>query len=216
MARHVNSVPATEHAYLVIRNSILENTLPHGSRITIRGMAELTGVSIIPVIQALHRLENEGLIEIFPNWGSRVITLDRETTRDRYLLREAVECQVARILAGTLTAIQENNLASMAARLDQLSARDTAVEEFWNLDHEFHQTMASYTECQSLKRALDRINLFRLMQKTREQVALAHISLPHDLHMSVVKAIASRDPDVAERQMREHISVSTQGWLNLH
>ncbi len=216
MGRNAKGVPATEHAYLVIRNSILENTLPHGSRITIRGMAELTGVSIIPVIQALHRLENEGLIEIFPNWGSRVITLDRETTRDRYLLREAVECQVARILAETLSAVQETNLTSMAARLDELLARDTTVEEFWELDHEFHQTLASYTECQSLKRALDRINLFRLMQKTREQVALAHISLPPDLHMSVVKALLSRDPDTAERQMREHISVSTRGWLNLH
>ncbi len=216
MSRNAKTVPATEHAYLIIRNSILENTLPHGSRITIRGMAELTGVSIIPVIQALHRLENEGLIEIFPNWGSRVITLDRETTRDRYLLREAVECQVARILAETLTTVQETNLTSIATRLDELVARDTLVEEFWELDHEFHQTLAGYTECQSLKRALDRINLFRLMQKTREQVALTNIHLPRDLHMSVVKAIVSRDPDAAERQMREHISVSTRGWLNLH
>lgn len=216
MARREKDVSATEHAYIVIRNSILKNTLPHGSRITIRGMADLTGVSIIPVIQALHRLENEGLIEIFPNWGSRVITLDRETTRDRYLLREAVECQVARILAENLTTVQETNLSSMATRLDDLLARDTIVEEFWELDHEFHQTLAGYTDCQSLKRALDRINLFRLMQKTKEEVALSHISLPRDLHLSLVKAIMSRDPDAAERQMREHISVSTRGWLNLH
>lgn len=204
---------ATQLAYETIRNGILDNSLAPGSRLTIRAMAQLTGVSIIPVIQAFHRLENEGLIETFPRWGSRVITLDRATTRDRYLLREAVECQVVRILATQLARDQAEKLKDMAQKLDEFVANGPLEDSFWLLDHRFHLTMAEYTESRSLHKALGHINLFRLMQRTREQVILTHIELPADLHRSLVGAILSGEPDAAEHQMREHISASTRDWL---
>ena len=204
---------ASQKAYEIIRNRIVDNSLPPGSRLTIRGMAEMTGVSTIPVIHAFYRLENEGLIETFSRWGSRVITLDRETVRDRYMLREAVECQVVRILATQIGFDQVEQLSRRAEKLDALVAKNPLPDSFWELDHEFHLTMAQFTESKSLHKALGHINLFRLLQKTREQVILAHIELPEDLHRSVVKAILSGDPDTAERQIRDHINVSTKGWL---
>jgi len=213
--RQTKQKSATDIAYERIRNGIVSNELEPGARLTIRAMAELTGVSIIPVIQALHTLENEGLVETFPNWGSRVITLDRETTRDRYLLREAVECQVARILTQGLSPDKVSRLKDLAVELDDFVAVETPPGEFWEHDFAFHETMAKFTECKSLYKALENINLFRLMQKTKEQVLFQHISLPKDLHMSLVDAIVSGDPDRAERQMREHIMVSTKGWLPL-
>jgi DNA-binding GntR family transcriptional regulator len=202
---------ATLKAYEEVRNRILDNSLTAGSRITIRAMAELAGVSTIPAIQALHRLEDEGLVETFPNWGSRVITLDAATLRDRYLLREAVECQIARVLAPHLTPVQSATLRAMATRLDTLVAKKPA--EFWELDIEFHLTMARFADCASLLRALEHANLFRLLHKAREQVAHQHIALPRDLHLSLYHAIASGDPDRAEAQMRKHIRASTKGWV---
>jgi len=168
-------------------------------------MAELTGVSVIPVIQTLHRLEEEGLIETFPRWGSRVITLDRETIRDRYLLREAVECQVARILATGHSVYQAEQLTRMAVRLDELVSARQYEEEFLEKDYEIHSKMAEYTGSRSLLRALARINLFRLMQKTREHIIIRRVGLPGDLHGRLVRAILSGDPDTAEKAMREHI-----------
>ncbi len=196
---------AAQHAYIVMRDSILDNSLAAGVRLTVRAMAELTGVSVIPVIQALHRLEEEGLIETFPRWGSRVITLDNETIRDRYLLREAVECQVARILATSHSVFQADELTRMAVRLDELVAAGSLEEEFLDKDHEIHSKMAEYTGSKSLLRSLARINLFRLMQKTREHIILRRVGLPADLHGRLVRAILSGDPDTAEKAMREHI-----------
>ena len=204
---------ATQTAYETMRNSIIDGSLAPGARLTIRAMADLTGVSGIPVIQALHRLENDGLVETFPQWGSRVITLNRETVRDRVMLREAVECQVARILAEHTARDHAEQLKATAERLDRLLAEDRSGDEFWNLDQKFHQTLARFAESRSLQRALEHVSLFRLLQKTREKVTLQHIALPPDLHTSLVDAILSGDPDRAEGQMREHIRVSTRGWL---
>ena len=206
---------ATSRAYESIKRNILENRLPSGSRITTRAMAKLAGVSIIPVIQAMHRLENEGLIEIFPNWGSRVILLDQNTIRDRYILREAVECQVARILARRLTHEQLENLKELASELDGLMAEDPQSDEFWMLDQRFHSTMTSYTESNSLIKALEHVNLFRLLHKAREQIALKNIPLPKDLHVSLVSAISSGDEGRAEEQMRKHIYTSLYKWLKI-
>jgi GntR family transcriptional regulator of vanillate catabolism len=205
------SKSATLKAYEEIRNRILDNALPAGSRITIRATAEMAGVSSIPAMQALHRLENEGLIESFPNWGSRVITLDEKTVRDRYLLREAVECQIVRILAHRLTPMQSSTLRTIATKLDALLAKKS--DEFWERDIDFHLAMAKFADSSSLLRALEHVNLFRLLHKTREQVAHEHITLPRDLHLSLFHAIASGDPDRAEAAMRKHIRVSTKGWL---
>jgi GntR family transcriptional regulator, rspAB operon transcriptional repressor len=203
---------ATLKAYEEIRNRILDNSLPDGTRLTIRAMAELAEVSTIPAIQALHRLEDEGLVETFPSWGSRVITLDERTVRDRYLLREAVECQIARVLASRLTPMQSSTLRAMATRLDELVTNRT--DEYWEMDIEFHLQMAKYTDSASLLRGLEHVNLFRLLHKTREEVAHMHIVLPKDLHLSLFHAIASGDPERAESQMRKHIRISTKGWLN--
>jgi DNA-binding GntR family transcriptional regulator len=211
--RNKTRLSATQRAYEEIRNRILSGELEPGARLTIRAMAKLTGVSSIPVIQAFHSLENDGLIESFPQWGSRVIVLNRETTRDRYLLREAVECQVVRILASHIAPDHARCIEEMAERLDAIMAQDPMDDAFWDLDLDFHQTMAGYTESKSLVKALKHISLFRLLQKTREQVAAEHIELPKDLHRSLVAAILSGDPDGAERQMREHIWASTRGWL---
>ncbi len=196
---------ASEHAYVVIRDAIISGTLRSGVRLTVRAMADLTGVSVIPVIQAFHRLEEEGLIDTFPRWGSRVITLDNETIRDRYLLREAVECQVARILATSHSAYQAEQLNRMAGRLDELVAARQYEEEFLERDHEIHSRMAEYTGSRSLLRALTRINLFRLMQKTTEYIIIRRVGLPSDLHRRLVRAILAGDPDAAEKAMREHI-----------
>jgi DNA-binding GntR family transcriptional regulator len=77
-----------ETAYDIIAGKILSGELPPGEKLSIRAMAALTGVSMIPVIEALHRLEYEGLVESFPRWGSRVVELTPQTVRDRNSLRK--------------------------------------------------------------------------------------------------------------------------------
>ena len=207
MTANVNK-SATECAYEVIRNAILRGDLAPGQRLTVRATAELTGTSVIPVIQALHRLEEEGLVESFPRWGSRVITLDRETIRDHYLLREAVECQVARILARQMTAFQASELRSMAGELDRLLLVDPEADALWDLDYKLHLTMAEFTGSKALGKALSRINLFRLLQTVRERVSMKLANLPDDLHRRLVDALTSGDQGRAEQAMREHIYLS--------
>ena len=199
-------------AYDAIAEKILSGELPPGEKLSIRAMATLTGVSTIPVIEALHRLEYEGLVESFPRWGSRVVALTPQTIRDRNALREAVECQAVRIVAETAISTEEQYwLRTLAEQLDALPRSAEPGNPFWNRHYEFHMHLVELTGCLSLEKALHNVNLFHLLQRNTlaKQEFFSHI--PGDLHIKIVQAILEKKPDDAEQAMREHIRLSRNG-----
>ena len=86
----------SEHAYLLIRERILKGEIPLGGALSRRKLASELGVSLLPVAEALQRLENEGLVESQPRVGTRVCLPTAQDIRDRYEIREALESQAAR------------------------------------------------------------------------------------------------------------------------
>jgi DNA-binding GntR family transcriptional regulator len=196
-----------DRAYEIICNRITSGELLPGSKLSRRKMATLTGASIIPVIEALHRLEDEGLVESYPYFGSRVIELTEQIINDRGALRAAVECEVARILAMHATEEQVNRLQFLARQLDETS-RVTDEDLFWERHYEFHLSLASMTERPSLEKTLQRINLFLLLQRAVQTKKLTGVPIPDDLHMRIVRGIATKDADVSEKVMREHMRFS--------
>jgi len=201
-----------EAAYDIIAGKILSGELPPGEKLSIRSMAQLTGVSMIPVIEALHRLEHEGLVESFPRWGSRVVEFSPETIRDRNALREAVECQVIRILAEMdLSSEQRTRLQHLAEELDGLPRTDEPGNPFWEKHYDFHMLLADFSGCVSLGKALHNVNLFHLLVRNTLANKEKFRIIPRGLHVKLVKEILDKKPDEAERAMREHIRLSRNG-----
>ena len=192
-----------QSAYESIRDAILEGTLKPGQKLSRKAMAEMTGVSTIPVMEALHRLKNEGLIESRPHFGARVVRLTNTIMKDRYELREAIECHVVRMLARMLTPAQGDELLAMARETDTLARENRADPRFWESHSRFHRRLAELTACESLVDVLQKTSLFLILQRAFLAVKLAHGAAEN--HEQVVKAIVSGDPDIAERAMREHI-----------
>ena len=199
---------ATERAYDRISADILNGTLAPGTRLSRRQMAAMTGVSVIPVTEAVRLLERDGLVESRAHYGTRVVALTEEKARDLYALREAVECQVARMLAGRATPVQLEQLRALARQVDAVRTSPETDREVWALHHQFHITMAEFSGCPSLKDALQRVNLYRLLQNAVSRRMSRWPQLPPDWHMRVIDAIASGNPDQAEVMMREHVQDS--------
>lgn len=204
MANTTEYSTAAERAYRIICDAILSGALPQGQKLSRRNMAKLTGVSIIPVIEALHRLENEGLVESRPHWGSRVVQPTHEFIRDKYALREAVECQVVRMLCGTVSDAQIDELLELATEIDAMQ-QSGDMDTFWDKHYFFHLRMAQFTNCPSLVGSLHRINLFYLLQRAELEAQQILNTIPHDNHERVVHAIAEGDPINAEEEMRIHV-----------
>jgi DNA-binding GntR family transcriptional regulator len=209
----------SECAYLVIRDRILKGELPLGSDLSRRKLAGELGMSMLPVAEALQRLENEGLVESRPRVGTRVCLPSAQDIRDRYEVREALESQAARLFSERATARQRLELQQMAEHLDALFNRCSAGDsdpEFLYAVHsyhtQFHHRIAECTGCRVLVQAIDRNHI--LIFNWLYDVAARRPPLPPRFHRDLIAVIARRDPEEADRAMRQHTRYGRQNILN--
>ena len=108
-------------AYVTLRERILRGELAIGKVISRRKIAAELGMSMLPVSEALQRLEFEGLLESRPRAGTRVKVPTEQDVRGHYVVREALEVQAAKLFATVATASERTELQRLAARVDALS-----------------------------------------------------------------------------------------------
>ena len=198
---------ASDVAYRIISQKILDGEFPPGMKLSRRKMAEATGVSVIPVIEALKRLEEDRLVESKPQWGSFVTVPTLEKIRQSYQLREAIECQSARYLAEHMTAEQEAVLMTMATELDTVPySQDTALDTR-NTHLNFHTRLTEFTGNPILMDTLRRINLFWILCKASGTRAPG-CQYPRYWHRLLIDKIKSGDCQTAEEAMRVHVNDS--------
>jgi len=89
----------SERDYSVIRDRILRGTYPLGAPLSRLQLAAESGMSLLPLAEALQKLKHEGLVETRPRVGTRVRCPTPEDLRDHCILREAFETQAARLFA---------------------------------------------------------------------------------------------------------------------
>lgn len=207
---------ASEKAYKVIQKNILNGSLPPGSSLPRRQMSKLANVSVIPVIEAMQQLEADGLVRSKPRWGSYVTPVTREEILGNYALREAIECQVARILAQTINSSSEKRLRALAKEIDTTAyASDEDKEHTWDSHYLFHRALTEETGFDALVKALDRTNLYGLLVRA-VSARRAESDLPPDWHMKIIDSIVKGDPAYAEQTMRIHVHDSLNRLLAYH
>src|SRR6476469_7383958 len=82
-----------------LRGMIITLALPPGSALSRAELAAQFGVSSTPIRDALMRLEEEGLVDVFPQYATVVSRIDVRLAQQAHFLRQAVELEIVRGLA---------------------------------------------------------------------------------------------------------------------
>src|ERR1700716_1775851 len=82
-----------------LRGLIISLALPPGSPLSRAGLAEQFGVSSTPIRDALMRLEEEGLVDVFPQYATVVSRIDIGLAQQAHFLRQALELEIVKGLA---------------------------------------------------------------------------------------------------------------------
>lgn len=190
--------------YKILQREIVTGKLDPGSRLVRRELAKRFNISPIPVIEALHKLERDGLTESTPMYGSRVITWDLESLRSDEMLREAIECQCARLCAKNASDRDVDELKQLADKLDQATTEEEQnMRPAKVLHYQLHFKIAELTACKSLVEEFEKVWLRRQM---RFSINLGkQDKIPQGWHRKLIEAIASRDAQKAEDLMRQHV-----------
>src|SRR5215471_20368303 len=109
----------TDRVYTDLRRRIRELTLPPGAPLRKEEIAAALGVSRAPVSEAIARLAQEALVDVFPQHGSFVAPIRAEDVRESLFIRTALEVEAVRRVTVQTSAIfieqLERNLAAQAA-----------------------------------------------------------------------------------------------------
>lgn len=203
-----NATPQYERVQERLREQIVRGELRPGQRLVRRTLAKEMGVSPIPVIEALHRLEQEGLVEHEPAVGARVRALTVESIREDLVLREALESQILRELTGRLGPVVLDELRHHAARVDAAMQRGMPDDEAGMRTHaNFHFELARLTGCRILVTELRKVWSRRFMQMAWV-AATVTAKTPPDWHERLIEALAGGDPLAADAAARFHVRKS--------
>jgi DNA-binding GntR family transcriptional regulator len=204
----------SEHAYVWIRDKILRGHFQIGAPLSRRKLAEQLEMSPLPISDAIRRLESEGLVESRPRVGTRVRIPTPQDVRDRYILREALETQSARLFAEKASPQERLELQNMAARLDKMIDRCNNNEvdpderfRFQAYHLTFHMRIAECAGSPALCAAIEKNRL--LIFNWLYDVA-AQFRFPPQWHQDLMDVLIEHDPEGAERAMRRHVRYNVE------
>jgi DNA-binding GntR family transcriptional regulator len=121
----------TDRVFSAIREEIMSGGMPAGYRLRIRDIAAQVGTSVMPVREAIRRLEEAGLAERVPHKGAVVKGLTLEELTHVYHVRTLVETEAARLGAPHVT---PSGVAAMEAQCEQITAAVAAGDVVAALD----------------------------------------------------------------------------------
>ncbi|HUA61259.1 MAG TPA: GntR family transcriptional regulator [Verrucomicrobiae bacterium] len=144
-------VSLTGRADYTLRERILKGLFPPGTALSRRRLAAGLGGSFLPVSDAMLRLEPDGPLESRSPAGTRVRVPTAGEIRGRYVAREALEAESAKLCCRRATFQQRLELRRLGEHLDTLyphlaASRDS---EFVYVVHRQHMSLQQIAGCAS-------------------------------------------------------------------
>jgi DNA-binding GntR family transcriptional regulator len=188
-----------------LRDMIISLSLAPGTVLNRLTLQQEFGLSSTPIRDALLRLQEDGLVDIFPQHATVVSPIDLTLAHQAHFLRRSLELEIVRSLALTpdprLIARLQGFLAQQQALME---AED--FEAFAAADQAFHQHLyeaARMNDLWVLVRSrsghIDRLRRLHLPTPGKAQDIVQH-------HRLVVQAIADGNPEEAQEHLRHHLS----------
>jgi DNA-binding GntR family transcriptional regulator len=193
-----------EFVYTRLRGDIRSGVLMPGSRLRETEIADRLQVSRTPVREALKRLESEGLVVFSQPRGMTVTELSAGQVLELYAMREVLEGAAARFAAEHASVLEIESLKHLVSQHPFIK---TAEEAFLN-NRRIDEAIASAAHNVYLLKALNVLqDAVSLLGPTTYTVP-GRIKLGLTEVANVVKAIANRDPDEAERAARAAVKAA--------
>jgi DNA-binding GntR family transcriptional regulator len=195
---------AASRIYSDLRAELVSLQRRPGEPISEAEIALSYGVSRTPVREAILKLSDEGLLEIFPQSGSFVSRIPVAALPEAIIIRKALEATTAQIAAERASTSQLLDLHSILERQRQADAAGER-DGFHQADEMFHAVIADvagypgiWTLILQVKVHVDRYRRLTLPQQGRMAQVIAE-------HEAVLDAIEAHDQAGARAAMEFHL-----------
>ena len=200
---------ATAKAYEHIIQGIFSGKFPLGSPLSEKEIGNLLGLSRSPVREAMKHLEAEGLVFHFPGRGTFVTDVTMRDLEEIFELRILLELHALRVACDYISDETLNNLIQDFMKLTS----DSSPQQYYDANQKLHTTIIKHGGNTRLKRFYELLSA--------QITVVTHISSRNpeiinrswEMHLSILKAMLSRDINLAESYLYQHLLEVREGTL---
>jgi DNA-binding GntR family transcriptional regulator len=193
-----------ENVTNLLRQSIIDGTIPSGEELNQAQIAERLGISRGPVREALGQLEQEGLIRSVPYKGVVVTPLNPTYVRELYSLRSALEAFALRL---GMEREDPEDLSALRRIVDamRVAAKRRDSRELARLDLRFHSSIIHMARHTLLERTWTPLKIG--VQRCLHSRYRIYGSLDEVVgtHPNLLEAMERHDGDGAAEILHQHI-----------
>ena len=205
---------ASAQAYALLRTRIISLELLPGRPLSEKEVAEQMTISRTPVREAFLRLAEEGLLDIYPQFGTFVAPIRIPAVLHAAFVRDSLECSIVRTVAHCRrSAFLEELRARIGRQWAAVRIEDAAA--FFDEDERMHQSFAEEAGHEPVWRVIDSAKVH--VDRARR------LKLPEDLrmrslveeHEQIAAALAAQDAEAAAEAMHDHLDGVIRGLSRL-
>ncbi len=190
--------------YSRLEEEILSGMYKRGEALTEMSLSERMGVSRTPVRAALHRLAEEGLVEIAPNKGAVVVGVTVEDLIDTYKIRMRLEGLASAMAAGRVSD-EERSALTESVELSEFYMGKGDAEHLKELDTTFHSIIYKASGNRMLCRILTELHRNIKTYRKLSLTVPGRLEKSQDEHREILKAILDGDAEKAELLTSLHV-----------
>ena len=194
----------SDHAYMVIKEAILNNTFKPRDILLEESIAEMLGISRTPLRTALKRLEFERLVFINTSKQAVVAEIHPKDMVEVFVFRLAVEPMVARLACASRSDKHIVQVEDCLARND-IAIKEKNLIDIIACELEFDSLLSSCTSNEFLSDGISTIHSYmhRFLSLSTTTYSDAFGSIEE--HLQILNAIRDRDTAEAEKRTRFHV-----------
>ena len=206
------SASLEQMVYTKLEEEILSGELPRGTALGEISLSKRIGVSRTPVRGALHRLREEGLVELIPNKGATVVGITAEDLIDIYRIRQRLE-GLASALASKRITDEEIDKLTETVELADFYIRKNDAEHIKELDTVFHSIIYKASGSRFLSGTLSELHKKIKSYRKRSLLVPGRLQKSAEEHREILEAIKNGDSEKADAITSLHVEKALENML---
>jgi len=195
----------TDQIYELIRNDILSQNFKPGEKISIRDLEQRYEVSQTPIREALNRLQQDGLVEYKPNFGVKIISIEKKDVVEIMQLHAALDRCAVKL------ALDSNNVEKLSEELAhhlQMHKRylyERNSDQYMYHSNEFHRAFYRYAQNERLSNLMEHLQRqYEILLFSRYISKIENKEKAVEEHSAVFEAVKAKDVNKACELIEAH------------
>lgn len=200
-------LPLHDQVYALVRKAIVTSKLAPGAAINEVDIAARLGVSRTPVREAVKRVSDQGLVEVFAQNGTFVAPIRRKQVEQAYIIRIALELECVKRAAHNVTTEQLQTFEDLISA-HEIAFKRERYDEAIARDDDFHREIANVSDLDMVWKVIDiskaQMDRCRLLSLPSPGAGIETIAQ----HRTIVEALIQHDEAAAISAMSDHLETS--------